>query len=947
MDGNGRWRSVVVNTDCYRPLPPITASCARFDPVLIQPRPMLESPLRRLSIMTCGIRFLARLSSLVVGAALVLYASPAPLVAQGQATTGIIRGVVTDPNGAPVANASVILHEAQTNFTRTLTTDAGGNFTGTLLPLGTYDVTARSVGYAEVKRTGVQLSVGETVDLRLSLAAVTLAAVTVEATQPVVNVTQSAAATPLDAAAVTGLPNNGRNFINLTLLTPNVAIVQGPDGDELTVAGQRGIHNNVSVDGADFNNSFFGEQRGGQRPAFTFNLDAVQEVVVVEGPANAEFGRASAGFVNVITKSGTNETKGSLHYFGKFDAVSGSPEHTFPSGQVQKFSPDFSQNQFGFTLGGPLKRDRVFYFLAYDQQIYDDVKQKGRPSSPQLDSLKTFLAGRYPELANDFGSISRTNDARAALAKFDFRLSDRHNLSLKYNYTWSEQKNGTFDVDTWGGSANGLEKDRSHAVNGSLVSFLSSRTSNEFRFQYSREDRPRPYTGPINHLGDTTGVSSIFGAAVPFHDTDVDTASAFRFGMPFFLPIRDDHDTRVQLLDNVSIARGNHLFKFGGEWNRTATTQVFVGFANGRIAFNSVTGFIRYVTLGSGYRECSTGDTTSTGTCPTGVPVGPVNLYLQQAGVGSTTVEQAGTQTITQNEFALYLQDTWKPSAKLTLNYGLRWEAQVEPDPITPPAQVFFAPWIGQTVTNAQGSFTFPSGGTIPSDKKMWQPRLGIAWDPNADGRQVFRVNAGLYYARIPALNLASVRSTNGSLGQTLFGSSATVVGAFPLPPPAFDSLLPLSTGTPFQPTVYVVDRNFQNPRTLNITVGYERAVANDLAASISYTHARTDHLTRFINRNDPHFFNDTIGPFQRGARAIGTLFSVESRAKSRYNGVTIGLKRVLDPNFQFDINYTLSFDKSDDDNERDPFTFRYAQVDSLNKEYNWSDRDQRHRFNA
>src|SRR5207247_7019566 len=109
--------------------------------------------------------------------------------------------------------------------------------------------------------------------------AVTVGAGTGKATQPVVNVTQSAAAPPLSAEAVTGLPNNGRNFINLTLLTPNVAIVQGPDGDELTVAGQRGIHNNVSVDGADFNNSFFGEQRGGQRPAFTFNLDAVRELV--------------------------------------------------------------------------------------------------------------------------------------------------------------------------------------------------------------------------------------------------------------------------------------------------------------------------------------------------------------------------------------------------------------------------------------------------------------------------------------------------------------------------------------------------------------------------------------------------------------------------------------------------------------------------------------------
>src|SRR3989441_4049616 len=294
--------------------------------------------------MTCGTRSLARLSCLLIGAALVLFTSPAPLGAQGQATTGIIRGVVTDPNGAPVANATVILHEAQTNFTRTLTTDAAGNFTGTLLPLGTYDVTARAVGYAEVKRTGIALGVGETREVRLPLAAVTLAAVTVEATKPVVDVTKPEASTALAANVVSGLPNNGRNFINLTLLTPNVATVQGPDGDELTVAGQRGIHNNVSVDGADFNNPFFGEQRGGQRPPFTFNLDAVQEVVVTAGGANAEFGRSGSGFVNVITKSGTNQLKGTLHYFGKFDAISGTPEHRFSTGSVQTFNPDFRQH---------------------------------------------------------------------------------------------------------------------------------------------------------------------------------------------------------------------------------------------------------------------------------------------------------------------------------------------------------------------------------------------------------------------------------------------------------------------------------------------------------------------------------------------------------------------------------------------------------------------------
>ena len=133
--------------------------------------------------------------------------------------------------------------------------------------------------------------------------AVQLEELTVTA-EPAMDVTSSESATRLSVEAVEGLPNNGRNIFNFTTLTPNVATVQGPDGDELSIGGQRGIHNNVSVDGADFNNPFFGEQRGGQRPAFTFNLDAVQDFVVVSDGANAEFGRSGGGFVNIITKSG-------------------------------------------------------------------------------------------------------------------------------------------------------------------------------------------------------------------------------------------------------------------------------------------------------------------------------------------------------------------------------------------------------------------------------------------------------------------------------------------------------------------------------------------------------------------------------------------------------------------------------------------------------------------
>ncbi|HEX9347712.1 MAG TPA: TonB-dependent receptor [Gemmatimonadales bacterium] len=839
---------------------------------------------------------------------------PVMVAAQSQATTGVIRGTVTDPSGTAVAGASVVLHETQTGFQRQVTTNERGIFVAPLMPLGTYDVTARAVGFSEARRTGVRLGVGETVNLNLPLAAVQLQAVVVEATQSVVEATKVENSTRLPDAAVSRLPNNGRNYLNLTLLTPNVAIVQGPDGDELSIGGQKGIHNNVSVDGADFNNPFFGEQRGGQRPPFTFNLDAVQEIVVTSSGANAEFGRSSGGFVNVVTKSGTNLLHGSVHYYGKDGALSGQPHHA----GVTLPAPDFTQHQFGFTLGGPITHDRAFFFLAYDQQIYDDIKQTNPNRIDPL--LRAWMDTAYAgALRNDYGSIARTNNARVLLAKFDFNLSDRHHASLKYNYTWSEQQNGTFDVDSWARSANGLEQDHSNAVNGSLVSYLKPNMANEFRFQYSREDRPRPYDGPRSGA---LGANRVDAGNRPFPDIAMDFANGYRLGMPFFLPI-DYYDTRVQLLDNVSLAHGDHFFKAGFEYNKVHSIQTFVGFANSRYIFASVPSFLAFAA-----------DSSQTG---------GLLLFLQQAGVGRS-VRDAGTQNIPQTEYAAYLQDTWRPNPKWTFNYGLRWEAQVEADPITPPSQVFFSPFIGQTRTVGGVTSTFPSDGTIPSDKKMWQPRFGFAYDLRGDGQRVIRGSAGLYYARIPGLNLASSRSTNGSVGMTYSNFSVPVV-------PGLRSQLPdnVSPSAVNHPDVFVFDRNFQNPRTLSASIGYEWQVGSDLGASISYEHARTDHLTRFINRNDPVFGSpwgsQLTGPAD--PNGVGGLTTVESSARSNYNGVTIGLKRMLDPNFQFQVNYTLSFDKSDDDNERDPFTFRYAKADNLGPEYNWSDRDQRHRFNG
>ncbi len=881
---------------------------------------------------------------------LVLVGFPAALQAQAQATTGVTRGTVTDSTGQPLAGATVTLRNLETNAQRSLTTNQRGVYAATLLRVGNYDVSARALGFRESRRSGVPVGLGETVTLDFSLApqVVQLQELTVQA-EPVLDVSQSASSTRLSVEAVEGLPNNGRNIFNFTTLTPNVALVQGPDGDEISIGGQRGIHNNVSVDGADFNNPFFGEQRGGQRPAFTFNLDAVQDFVVVSDGANAEFGRSGGGFLNIITKSGTNQFHGSAHYFGKYDALSADYSHSLPGGGTTGFSPDFGQHQFGGTFGGPIIRDKAFFFLAYDQQEYNETKQTTRLGSidPALLAFTDTAFGGA--LQGDFGSISRTNDANAFLAKLDFRLGEKHNATLKYNYTNSRQVNGTFDVDFWGRSANALERDFSHAVNGGLTSLLSSSLSNEFRFQLAREERPRPYGGPQNPA-----------AARPFPDTDIgfvgpEGFSGYRVGMPFFIPV-DAYDYRFQVLDNVSLVSGSHLFKFGGEWNRTGVNQTFRGFGNGRIAFTSVDGFLNYVANGNQYVECSdilTGTfvtSSNTATCPAGTQIsGPVALYLQQAGIGGLSVDEAGTQTIIQHELALFLQDSWKPTSKLTVNYGLRWEAQIQPSLITPIPQLFYFPFIGQTVTNTVGTFEFPGDGTIPSDYSMFQPRLGLAYDVKGDGRSVVRASAGIFYARIPGLNLASSRSTDGSRGQTIFRNSSAT--PFLGPPPAYGDLLPTPAGGPFQPGVFVFDKDFQNPRTFSATIGLEQELVRGLVGSLSATHARTDNLTRFFNANDP-VFGDVAGqgPWSTGlagGNGIGTLTVVQSTAKSRYNGITAELRRGTGSKLQFQLNYTLAFDKADDDNERDPFTFRYAWADSLEKEYNWSDRDQRHRVNA
>ena len=501
--------------------------------------------------------------------------------------------------------------------------------------------------------------------------------------------------------------------------------------------------------------------------------------------------------------------------------------------------------------------------------------------------------------------------------------------------------NGTFDVDAWGASANGIERNYSHAVNGSLRSLLTNTLSNELRVQAAREDRPRWYQGPILPGARAPGPPQFAAlGGRPFPDITMDFADGFRIGLPFFLPIDPSFDTRIQVVDNVSFATGNHLFKAGLEYNRTRAEQQFVGLANSRYIFDSVGGFIGFVTHGSRYVTCSDGSASALGACPAGAAVtGPVLLYLQSATVPGVPADQLGVQQLQTHELGVFVQDTWHPHDRVTLDLGLRWEGAWHPSVFVEPRDTFFAPYLDDP--------RFPSDGRIPDDLDNLQPRAGLAWDVGGDGRTVVRANAGSYVARIPMLVFAQHRSTNGAFQQNFFRSSAdSALG----PVPAVDELIDATSTPPFLPDIQVAARNLELPRTWSFSAGIDRDLGSGIAASATFVHARTDHLFRFVNRNEPALGSPFgIGTHPSGG-GINNLTVTESSARSRYQGLTAGLRgrgSVRGRPLTFETHYTLAFDRSDDDNERDPFVLRYASAANLAPEYGWSDRDRRHQVSG
>jgi hypothetical protein len=832
--------------------------------------------------------------------AIVLMLLSFSVFAQSQSTTGLIQGTVLDQNGAVISGASVNVENTETGFERTVTSNSDGFFSAPLLPLGKYRITITASGFTNSVLENAEVTVGQTLSLKIDMkVGGSVETVDVSSEAESVEVARTELSTQINERSVENLPINRRDFSRFALLTPGVSIVQGPDGDEISINGQKGIQNNISIDGADANNPFFGEQRGGQRPAFTISLESVKEFQVVPVGASAEFGRASGGFINVVTKSGTNDFSGAVFVFFRNQGLSGQSKDAVEAGLPTE---DFRNYQFGGNVGGPIKKDKAFFFVAYE-------RNDGRSSKPN--SIDPVLANIFRTRFNstEQGVIERTNVADVVLGKVDINLNQNNLLTLRHNFSRAEQVNGTFDVPTWGISANGRESSKSNSFIGQLVTNFSSNLLNEFRFQLAKEQRPRFYDGP--DLPDTT-IGTFDGSI------------SYRFGRPFFLPV-PSNDTRLQFTDNFTVIRGNHAVKFGADINRVKVSQTFIGFARGRYIFaaptiaGAISGFQNYIN---------------------GVSPSALQLYLQFAPIGNRTVAEAGTQAFSVFEPGIYIQDNWQAKRNLTLNLGFRWEGQYQPDAINAPNQTRF----GQFLNDPR----FPSDGKIPDFKDGYSPRLGLSWSPGTDGKTAIRLGAGLFYARIPGLVLAGPRNTDGVIAGNIFFANFLCGGAGLGGCPAYPGIVPTAGFSPFNPGIAVFAKDFKNPRTVQYSASIEREVYKNTSFLVAYNYAKSTRLTRFVNRGDGRLYPGGVSPFERAnGSGVGEIRSTESSARSLYQGLTFTLNKRFANRYQFQANYLLSWDKSDDDNERDPFTFRYADPRNLTPEYGYSDRDQRHRLNA
>ncbi|HJQ67736.1 MAG TPA: TonB-dependent receptor [Blastocatellia bacterium] len=788
---------------------------------------------------------------LILVCTLILLAGSAlPALAQQSVTSATLSGHVEDKEGASLAGATVTATNLERNQSWKMRSDDHGRFRFSILPVGSYRIEVEHAGFATFDQE-LNLSIGQAIDLPVTLAVggISESASVTTSDTPIVETVRTQVAGTVAPREVNDLPLNGRNYLDLALLVP--AVSRTNTGSNQRFAETSAVPGTgISVAGQrNLYNGFIVDGLSANDDAADlagtfFSQEVIREFQVVTSGGIAEFGRASGGVVNIVTQSGTNDWRGRLYGFLR--------NQRFDARNTLAPAKDpLTQAQYGASLGGPLASGRTFFFSNFEQTRRNDSLIITIPTATVATINNRLDQVGFTGPRVETGLVPSGFDASNFFARVDHRLNANNQLSARYSFYDIAALNSR----TVGGLntvSRGTGLDNSdHTFAASLVTTLSSKSVNEARFQYTRSRLDAPVNDQTGPAVNISGVAS-FGAAT-------------------FSPIARDIDL-YEVVDNVTTQRGDHSVKAGADLLYNRVDILFPGALQGVYTFTTLDNFL----------------------------AGAYGSFQQAFG--------APSQFQSNPNIGLFVQDEWRARANLTINAGLRYDAQFLPDPIN-------------------------------TDKNNIAPRVGIAYAPG-DHKTVIRASYGIYFDRIP------LRATSNALQRD--GSKYVVVQLSPTQPgaPTFPNVLAAQPASLIiRPNITRIDPNIENSYSHQASLQIERELPGNASVSIGYIHLRGLHLILSRNVNVPRFPASAGVPnLGRPDPSWGNISRFESSGDSYYNGMIVSFNKRLSRWASTRVSYTLSKTIDNAGN----FFFSTPQDNfNLRDERGLSDNDQRHRLSV
>jgi len=845
--------------------------------------------------MSTSIRsvFAALLCALVVGAA-----------AYGQSvnyTTGAIAGAVRDDKGAALPGVTVTATNLDTGLTRTTYSGKDGEYDFTLLPPGTYKLVAelQGLGKAELPRSTVLL--GNTTRANLEIKPQVAETLTITAVAPIIDTERSGLTQSVTRQQIDSLPLLGRDFRSLALLTPGVT-VGSFDTSAITANGARPLSTDYNIDGASSNNDFYGQQTGGSRPPFTFSQAAIQEFQVIRTQYDAEYGRGVGAAVNAITKSGTNEFHGTAFYYDRLKSWSATRPvifHTNIGGTSYPLPISDSYlakdvKQPGFVLGGPIVKDKVFFFVGYDQMtqsqpavIGNDMRTYSQflaltPAQQQtaLDKIQAAVGAPYAAGLN----YNVDNTLKTYLVKFDGNLGSNHHWSFRDDFTKYDTTNSGSTSSFGLNQTNETDKFNQAVLN--VDSLLTNNLSNQFIAQVARDQRPVTTQYGGTEFSINFGVTQYFG----FNDTTPSTAD----------------EKKLQFKDTVQYDWNNQTLKAGVELLHRHLYDEFPRYAMGYYSYSSLLNWVNNVP----------------------------NTFQQAYGPNN------GDVAWNTNVWSGYVNDSLRLSPRLTLDVGLRYDYMATPRPS------------GNAYT-AHPEFL----SQIKNDSNNFGPRVSFAWDVFGDGRSVLRGGTGKFFEYMPDILLAApIQGISGALITTTFTCTTTPSNPCPTYPAILtpDQFLAKSK---LGANLVTIGSDYQAQEAWRTSLQYEQRLGESYSAGVSAVYSHLSHVqgTRNINLvptgyslgNMPVYDYNSSANAARPYADLGIIRELTSNEEAWYRSQTIEIHKLAtgDSKLSWDLSYTHSDSIDEDTNTRSTSTTFLIDPNNPKLSEGPSDNDIKHRI--